>query len=73
MYYTGEYKKVPHSICNLKNTCLGENTEKCIDFTVTIKNKVKRSDKNGEETAKYIFTDYNLLIMQDLSIIRSCQ
>ena len=30
-------------------TCLGENTQKYITFTVLIEKKVKRIDKNGEE------------------------
>ena len=43
-------------------TCLGENTEKCIIFTVPIKKEVTRIDKNGEEFTKNIsyilqFTD----------------
>ena len=41
-------------------TCLGENTEKYITFTVPIEKEVKRIDKNGEEIY------YNLLIAQDL-------
>ena len=35
-------------------TCLGENTEKCIIFTVPIKKEVTRIDKNGEEITKNI-------------------
>ena len=35
-------------------TCLGENTEKCINFTVPIKKEVTRIDKNGEEITKNI-------------------
>ena len=36
-------------------TCLGENTEKCITFTVPIEKEVRRIDKNREEiTKKYI-------------------
>ena len=36
-------------------TCLGENTEKCITFTVPIEKEVTRIDKNREEiTKKYI-------------------
>ena len=34
-------------------TCLGENTEKCITFTVPIEKEAKRIDKNGEVIAKY--------------------
>ena len=35
-------------------TCLGENTEKYITFTVPIEKEVTRIDKNGEEIAKNI-------------------
>ena len=35
-------------------TCLGENTEKCITFTVPIEKEVTRIDKNGEEITKKI-------------------
>ena len=35
-------------------TCLGENTEKHITFTVPIEKEVTRIDKNGEEIAKNI-------------------
>ena len=33
-------------------TCLGENTEKCISFTVPIVKEVTRTDKNGEKITK---------------------
>ena len=35
-------------------TCLGENTEKYITFTVPIEKEVTRTDKNGEEITKNI-------------------
>ena len=35
-------------------TCLLENTEKCIIFTVPIEKEFTRIDKNGEETTKNI-------------------
>ena len=35
-------------------TCLRENTEKCITFTVSIEKEVARIDKNGEEITKNI-------------------
>ena len=35
-------------------TCLGENTEKYINFTVPIEKEVTKIDKNGEETTKNI-------------------
>ena len=38
-----------------KFTCLGENTEKYIIFTVPIQKEVTRIDKNGEEITKNIF------------------
>ena len=34
-------------------TCLGENTEKCITFTVPIEKEVKGIDKNEEEITYY--------------------
>ena len=33
-------------------TCLTENTENCITFTVPIEKEVTRTDKNGEEIQK---------------------
>ena len=33
-------------------TCLGENTEKYITFTVPIEKEVMRINKNGEEVTK---------------------
>ena len=47
-------------------TCLGENTEKYITFTVPIEKEVTRIDKNGEEVTKIYLTCYGLLIKQDL-------
>ena len=38
-----------------KITCLGENTEKYIIFTVTLDKEVTGIGKNGEETTKNIF------------------
>ena len=35
-------------------TCLGENTEKCISFTVPIEKEVTRSDKDAEEISRNI-------------------
>ena len=35
-------------------TCLGENTEKYITFTVPIEREVTRIDKNGKEITKNI-------------------
>ena len=35
-------------------TCLGENTEKRITFTVTMEKEVTRTDKNEEEITKNI-------------------
>ena len=36
-------------------TCLGENIEKYITFTVPIEKKVARTDKNEEEITKNVF------------------
>ena len=36
-------------------TCLGENIEKYIIFTVPIEKEVKRIDKNGEEMTKNMY------------------
>ena len=35
-------------------TCLGENNENYITFTISIEKKVTRIDKNGEEITKNI-------------------
>ena len=35
-------------------TCFGENTEKCITFTVPIEKEITRIDKNGEQFTKDI-------------------
>ena len=48
-----------------KITCLGENTEKYITFTVPTEKEGAIIHKNGEEVAK-IITYYNLLIAHDL-------
>ena len=37
-----------------KFTCLGENTEKYITFTVPIEKEVTRIDKNGDKTIKNV-------------------
>ena len=37
-----------------KITCLGENNEKYIVFTVTMEKEVTRTDKNGDEITKNI-------------------
>ena len=48
-------------------TCLGENTEKYITFTVPIEKEVTRVDKNREKKLQKIYlTYYTLLIAQDL-------
>ena len=51
---------------NKQFTCLGENSEKYITFTVLIEKKVTRIDKNGKKIQKIYLTNYNLLIAQDL-------
>ena len=58
-------KKIPIAFDNESNyelveefqkqfTCLGENTEKYITFTVSIEKQVTRIDKNGEEITRNI-------------------
>ena len=47
-------------------TCLGENTQQYITFTVPIENEFTRTDKNGKELQKVYLTFYSLLIAQDL-------
>ena len=47
-------------------TCLGEDTEKYITFTVPIEKEVTRIDKNAEEITKNISYALQLLIAQDL-------
>ena len=47
-------------------TCLGENIEKYITFTVSIEKEVTRIDKNGEEIIKNISYIFNLLKAEDL-------
>ena len=49
--------------CKKQFTCLGENNEICITFTVPIKKEVTRIVKNGEEITKnisYILTTQDL-------------
>ena len=51
-------------------TCLGENTEKHITFTVPIENEVTRTDKNGEEITKNYtlqFSDIAIFMASSLS------
>ena len=47
-------------------TCLGEDSQKYITFTLPIEKEVTKIDKNGEEVSKIYPKYYNLLIMQDL-------
>ena len=35
-------------------TCVGENTKKCITFTIPIEKEVTRIDKNGKEITKNV-------------------
>ena len=53
-------------------TCLGENTEKYITFTVPVEKEVTRIDKNGEKITKNIgyilqFTDSARFMASSLS------
>ena len=55
-----------------QSTCLGENTEKYINFTVPIEKEVTRINKNGEEVIKnmsYIlrFIDSTRFMVSSLS------
>ena len=45
-------------------TCLVENSEKYITFSIPIQKEVIRTDKNGENLQNNYLTDYNLLILQ---------
>ena len=48
-------------------TCLGENAEKYITFTVPIEKQVTKIDKKNRRNHDNIyFTYYNLLTVQDL-------
>ena len=47
-------------------TCLGENTEKYLTFTVPLENRVTKVDKNEKKLQKLYLTYYNLLIVQGL-------
>ena len=49
-----------------KITCCGENTEKCIIFTVLIETKVTRIDKMEKKLQTIYLTYYNLLIVKNL-------
>ena len=51
---------------NKQFTCLGEKTEKYINFTVSIEKEVTRIDKMEKKLWKIYITYYNLLITQDL-------
>ena len=53
-------------------TCLGENTEKYINFTVPIEKEVTRIKKNGEEVIKNVsyilrFIDSTRFMVSSLS------
>ena len=47
-------------------TCLGENTEKYLTFTVPLENRVTKVDKNEKKLQKLYLTYYNLLIVEGL-------
>ena len=50
-------------------TCLGENTEKYITFTVPIEKEVRRTEKNGKEITKNVF--YILQIIDSARVMES--
>ena len=54
-----------------KLTCLGENTEKYITFSVTTQKEVVGIDKNGEKLQKQYLIGYTLLVMQNLWQVNS--
>ena len=47
-------------------TCLGENIQKYINFTVLTEQEVTRTDKNEEEIAKNISCRLQFMIVPDL-------
>ena len=47
-------------------TCFGENTEKCLTFSVPMEKEVTIIHEMGKKSQKLYHTDYNLLIPQDL-------
>ena len=48
-------------------TCLGENTEKYITFTVRMDKEITRINKNGEKITKSIsYISHSLLLVQNL-------
>ena len=47
-------------------TCLGENLEKCITFTVPLEKEVKKIDKMEKKLQKIYITCYSLLLAQDV-------
>ena len=53
-------------------TCLGENTEKYVNFTVPMKKEVTRIDKNGEKLQKIYLLYYDLLKIYGKLIIKPC-
>ena len=55
------HKRVSRRIKN-QFTCLGENTQKYITFTVLIGKEVTRVDKNGEEISYIYLTKLNISI-----------
>ena len=50
-------------------TCLGENTEKYITFTVPIEKEVRRIEKNEKEITKNVF--YILQIIDSARVMES--
>ena len=47
---------------------MGENTENCLTFTVSIEKEVTRIDKNGEEITKNI--SYMLWLIDSASFLK---
>ena len=42
-------------------SCFGENTEKCVTFSIPIEKKVKRIDKNWEKITKIILFRFQII------------
>ena len=58
--------KVLEKKCEGQITCLGENTQKYITFSVSVEQEVTRIDKKTPKSQKLYLSDYNLLTSQDL-------